>query len=178
MFLLSDGLSDSIEKDKTARKRRSIIFAQLIDQYQEDLIGSVRELLKIRSIQGKPQPGAPFGTGPTEALDAALKIADRLGFSTVNMEGFIGYAEYGEGNEYVAILGHLDVVPEGNGWTYPPYGGEIHDEKLFGRGAIDDKGPTMAALYALKAIKESGLPLKRKIRVIFGLNEETENLIK
>ena len=70
-------------------------------------------------------------------------------------------------------LGHLDVVPEGNGWTYPPYGGEIHSGKLYGRGTTDDKGPTIGALYALKAIKDLNLPLKKRVRIIFGLNEET-----
>jgi succinyl-diaminopimelate desuccinylase len=85
----------------------------------------------------------------------------------------VGYAEYGQGDEMIAVLGHLDVVPEGDGWSYPPYGAEIHNGKIYGRGATDDKGPTIGALYALKAIKDLNIPLKRRVRIIFGLNEET-----
>ena len=84
----------------------------------------------------------------------------------------MGWIEYGEGEEMVAVLGHLDVVPLGQGWTYPPLGGEIHDGVLYGRGVADDKGPTIGAFYALKAIRELGLPLERRIRVIFGTDEE------
>lgn len=82
----------------------------------------------------------------------------------------VGYAEYGTGEELIAVLGHLDVVPEGDGWTYPPYGGEIHDGKIYGRGTIDNKGPVIGALYALKVIKDLAIPLKRRVRIIFGLN--------
>ena len=73
----------------------------------------------------------------------------------------------------VAVLGHLDVVPEGDGWSFDPFGGEIRDGKVFGRGAMDDKGPTIAALYALAALRDSGLPIRRRIRLLFGTNEET-----
>src|SRR3712207_3627380 len=86
----------------------------------------------------------------------------------------IGYAEFGQGDEMIAVLGHLDVVPEGDGWTYPPYAAEIHDGKMYGRGTTDDKGPTIASLYSLKAIKDLNLPITKRVRIIFGLNEETE----
>ncbi len=96
-----------------------------------------------------------------------------MGFKTKNLDGYAGHAELGEGDETVGILVHLDVVPEGDGWTYPPYGGEIHDDKIYGRGTIDDKGPAIACIYAMKALKESDVKLNRKIRIIFGTNEET-----
>ena len=124
-------------------------------------------------MEAPPLEGRPYGAEVAEALKHALETAQKLGFKTVNLDGYIGYAEYGEGEEYVAVLGHLDVVPEGNGWSYPPFGGEIHDGKIFGRGTTDDKGPIFAALFGLKATKELNLPLSKRVRIIFGLNEET-----
>lgn len=144
-----------------------------IDQLKEDLVKSTQEIVKIRSVEGKSKDGMPFGEDVDKALKCALGISEKLGFKAVNMNGYIGYAEYGEGDDYVAILGHLDVVPEGNGWIYPAYGAEIHDGKIYGRGTMDDKGPIMTALYGLKAIKDCNLPLSKKVRVIFGTNEET-----
>ncbi|HBM75619.1 MAG TPA: dipeptidase PepV [Clostridiaceae bacterium] len=144
-----------------------------VDELKDDLIESVKRVVKIKSVQGESKAGMPFGEGPRRVLDCALDISKKLGFKTVNMDGYIGYAEYGQGDDYVAILGHLDVVPEGDGWKYPPFAAEIHDGKMYGRGTMDDKGPTMAALYGLKAIKDLNLPLSKRVRVIFGTNEET-----
>ena len=148
-------------------------FLNLIDNYKEDIIKSTQESVKIKSVEEKPLPGMPFGEGPFKALEYVLNLSKEMGFQTKNLDGYAGYAEFGEGEETVGILSHLDVVPEGDGWTYPPYGAEIHDEKIFGRGTIDDKGPTIATLYAMKALKEAGVLLNRKIRIIFGTNEET-----
>jgi succinyl-diaminopimelate desuccinylase len=144
-----------------------------IDMMRDDLIKSTQEILKIKSVQDEAKTGMPFGEGVGKSLECALKISEELGFKTVNMDGYIGYAEYGEGEDYIGVLGHLDVVPEGDGWTYPPYGAEIHDGKLYARGAADDKGPIIAALYGLKAVKDEGLPLTKRVRIIFGTNEET-----
>lgn len=144
-----------------------------IDNMREDIIKTTQEIVKIRSLEGEPKPGMPFGEEVAKALQCALDSATSLGLKTVNVDGYVGYAEIGEGEEYVAALGHLDIVPEGDGWTYPPYAAEIHDGKIFGRGTIDNKGPIIACLYGLKAIKDANLPLTRKIRVLFGTNEET-----
>jgi len=144
-----------------------------IDSLSRDIIESTQKLLKIKSVEDKPLPGMSFGEGVNNALKAALEISKELGFNTVNIDGYIGYAEVGEGEDYVGILGHLDVVPEGNGWRYPPYAAEIHDGKIYARGAIDDKGPIVAALYGLKAIRESNLTLSKRVRIIFGTNEES-----
>jgi succinyl-diaminopimelate desuccinylase len=146
---------------------------QRIEELREELISSTQEILRIKSVEGEAKIGMPFGEGVAKALECALSISEKLGFKAVNLDGYVGYAEYGEGEEYIGVLGHLDVVPEGDGWNYPPYGAEIHDGKLYARGAIDDKGPIMAALYGLKAIKDAGLPLSKKVRIIFGTNEET-----
>lgn len=146
---------------------------QKVDEYQEELIKSVQELVRIRSLQEEAEEGRPFGPEVAKALDKALVISQALGFKTVNMDGYIGYAEYGEGEDYVAVLGHLDIVPEGDGWLYPPYGAEIHDGKIYGRGTMDDKAPLVAALYGLKALKDLMLPLGKRVRIIFGTNEES-----
>lgn len=144
-----------------------------IDELKDELIASTQKVVRKKSVQGDPKPGAPFGEDVRKCLDESLSIAKDLGFKTVNMDGYIGYAEYGEGEDYVAVLGHMDVVPEGEGWRYPPYAAEIHDDKIYGRGTLDDKGATIASLFGLKAIKDLNLPLSKKVRVIFGTNEET-----
>lgn len=144
-----------------------------VESSKDDLIKSVQRMVRIKSVLGDPKPNMPFGEGIAKALDEALKISSELGFKTKNVDGYVGYAEYGEGEELVGVLGHLDVVPEGSGWMYPPYGGEIHDGKIYGRGTTDDKGPIIAALYGLKAIKDANLKLSKRVRILFGTNEET-----
>lgn len=144
-----------------------------IFELKDEIIKSVQGVIRIKSVEEDDQSGFPFGLGVHNSLLYCLKLSEELGFKTKNVDNMVGYAEYGEGDELIAVLGHLDVVPEGNGWAYPPYGGEIHDDKIYGRGTIDDKGPIIGALYALKAIKDLGISLKRRVRIIFGLNEET-----
>lgn len=144
-----------------------------IEQDAVFLIKSVQELVRIRSVANTPENGFPYGRGPVAALERTLAIAQELGFTTVNLDNRIGYAEYGSGDEYIAVLGHLDTVPEGEDWTHPPLGGEIEEGKIFGRGALDDKGPVLAALFGLYALKKSDIFLNRKVRIIFGTDEET-----
>ena len=129
-----------------------------------ELIPALQKLISIDS-SGKQ--------GAVEALHWALALADSMGLRTGNMDDMVGWAEYGEGEEMIAVLGHLDVVPVGDGWTKPPFGGVIEDGRLYGRGAIDDKGPILAALFALNEIRRSGTPLRRRVRVLFGTEEET-----
>jgi len=148
-------------------------FLKLIDSYKEDIIKSTQDIVKIKSVEGEKKDNMPFGEGPYEALKYALDLAENMGFKIKNLDNYAGHAEYGEGGEIVGVLVHLDVVPEGDGWTYPPYSGEIHDGKIYGRGTIDDKGPAIACLYALKALKDSNVKLNKKIRIIFGTNEES-----
>lgn len=145
----------------------------LVDKYSQDIIKSTQEVISIKSVEEEAKGDMPFGEGPFRALEYVLNLADKMGFETKNLDNYVGYAEFGKGDETVGILAHLDVVPEGDGWLYPPYKGEIHDGKLYGRGAVDDKGPAMAALWAMKIIKDLELPLNKKVRIIFGTNEET-----
>ena len=148
-------------------------FSELLEKSMPDLIRDLQGCIRIPSIYRADDSGYPYGKSVQECLEYTLKLAESLGFTVHNMDNQLGWAEYGEGEEMVAVLGHLDVVPEGDGWTTDPYGGEVRDGRIYGRGTMDDKGPTVTALYALKAIKDSGVKLNRRIRVIFGLNEET-----
>ncbi|BES64184.1 dipeptidase PepV [Gottschalkiaceae bacterium SANA] len=137
------------------------------------MVKDLQALIQIKSVEGKAEAGMPFGPGPKAALDAALALCDRLGFRTKDLDGYAGFAEFGQGEEVVGILAHLDVVPEGDSWDFPPYEAHIADGKIFGRGTIDDKGPAVAALYGMKRVMDSGVALKRRVRMIFGTNEET-----
>lgn len=144
-----------------------------VDKEKENMLKSLSEILKIDSVRGDKKVDAPFGEGPKQCLNFILNIALEMGFKTKNVDNYMGWAEYGDGNEMVAVLGHLDVVPAGNGWSKNPFSGDIENGNIHGRGAVDDKGPIIACLYALNAIKNSKLPLKRRIRILFGTNEET-----
>lgn len=142
-------------------------------EMKEDIVKSVQQCVKIKSVENLNEGGTPFGTGVQEALEFCLELSEDFGFDVKNLDNKIGYAQYGNGEEMIAILGHLDVVPEGDGWTYNPYDAQVHNGKIYGRGTTDDKGPTVGAIYALKAIKDLNIPLKKRVRIIFGLNEET-----
>lgn len=148
-------------------------YLDLIESYRDDIVKSTQEIVRIKSVQGEAKSDMPFGEGPYRALKFAMSLAEEMGFKTKNLDNYAGHAEFGEGDETVGILVHLDVVPEGNGWTYPPYGGEIHEGKIYGRGTFDDKGPAIACMYAMKALKNSKVKLNKRIRIIFGTNEET-----
>lgn len=115
----------------------------------------------------------PYGRHVFEALKYMLDLCESLGFRTKNCENRIGWAEIGEGEELIGILAHLDVVPAGNDWDYPPYDLTIANGQMYGRGVVDDKGPAFCAVMAMKELLDSGLPLKKRVRIIFGCQEET-----
>ncbi|MGE4352897.1 MAG: dipeptidase PepV [Oscillospiraceae bacterium] len=137
------------------------------------MVESLRGLVKIRSVQGMAMPGCPFGEEIQKSLDYCLRLGKSMGLRTGSMDNHVGWCEYGDGEELICALTHLDIVPEGEGWAYPPFGGVIADGRIYGRGTLDNKGPAIAAIYALKALAQSGIPLRRRVRVMFGLNEET-----
>ncbi|MCF2667198.1 dipeptidase PepV [Faecalicatena contorta] len=141
-------------------------------EMKDEMLDSIRESVAVCSVKGEPEPDAPYGKEVKQALDHALALGEKMGFRTGNIDNRVGYIEYGEGEEMVGVLGHLDVVPLGEGWVHDPLGCEVQDGKMYGRGVQDDKGPTIGAFYALKAIKDLGLPLDRRIRVLFGCDEE------
>ena len=146
-----------------------------IAQNKEQLLKDIAALVAVNSVEGTPEEGAPFGTGPRAALDKTLELAAGMGFATRNCENYIGYAELAgaDPEKYLATICHVDVVPIGNGWTADPFKMRIQDGWLLGRGVADDKGPMVATLYALKFLKEQGYQLRYPIRAIVGDNEET-----
>lgn len=147
---------------------------KLIEDYKDEIIKSTQEIVRIKSVEeDSKSEDEPFGKGPREALNYVIDLSEKLGFEVTDFDGYAAHADLGEGEETVGILSHVDVVPEGDGWDYPPYAAEIHDDKIYGRGTMDDKGPTIAAMYAMKILKDLDLDLSRKIRIIFGANEET-----
>jgi len=147
---------------------------ELVDQYFEKTLESLEKIIKIRSVMDKPKKNMPFGEGPKKALIETLNIAKSLGFKVANIDNYAGHVEYGNTGKLYAILGHLDVVPEGDieKWDTNPYELTIKEGKMFGRGVSDDKGPSIGALYALKIASELVDNPKNTIRVIFGTNEE------
>ncbi len=142
-------------------------------KYKEEAIASLRESIKIKSVEEKPLEGMPFGEGPAKALQHILEIGTSLGFETKNYDNYVGEIILGEGDETLGILGHIDVVPEGDGWDFPPYSGEISDNILYGRGTLDNKGPLFICLYAMKCLKDLNIPLSKQVKMIVGANEET-----
>jgi succinyl-diaminopimelate desuccinylase len=141
--------------------------------HEQDLLDDTIRMLKIPSIQGPPEPNAPYGQENRKALDLALSISSGFGMATTDLEGHIGYAEFGHGDRLVVSLGHLDVVSVGPGWKHEPFGAEIDAGYIYGRGTTDDKGPTMASLYAMRAIQECCPDIPARMRQVFGCNEES-----
>lgn len=144
-----------------------------IAELQDTMIEDILSVVRIDSVQAEPEEGMPFGKGVATALEEALAIANRMGFTTKNLDGYMGWAQYGEGDDYVGVIGHLDVVPVGEGWKQPPFSGYTENGRIFSRGILDNKGPIMTCLYGLYAIKELGLQLQKPVRILFGTNEET-----
>ena len=140
----------------------------------EDAIKSLQDLIKINSVQAPATPNAPFGEGNVKALEYSLKLLEEFGFKTKNGNNYYGYGDIGnEGSPLFGILAHLDVVPISPTWQHDPFGGEIEDGYLYGRGTLDDKGPFIASLYACAQLLNEGLIPKKRIRFILGCNEES-----
>lgn len=142
---------------------------------EKDYLNDLVALMKIPSVRDDEAATDeyPLGPRPAQALKAFLEMADQDGFKTKNIDNLVGYAECGEGDETLAILAHLDVMPAGKGWDTDPFDPVIKDGNLYGRGASDDKGPGMAAYYALKYLKDQGVKFNKRVRFIVGTDEES-----
>ena len=129
---------------------------------QEAYLNDLNTLVSIESTRdlSTATKNAPFGQNCRKVLDAMLDMAKKDGFVTKDIDGYAGVIEYGEGEDTLGILGHLDIVPLGEDWTKDPLKVTVNDGYVFGRGVMDDKGPTLAAYYALKLVKELNIPLK------------------
>jgi succinyl-diaminopimelate desuccinylase len=150
------------------------MFEKYIDEAKDKIVCQTSRLIQIPSVYKESQDSSmPFGKEVNNALLYMLDLGEKLGFRTKNIDGYCGYIEFGEGDELVGIIGHLDVVPQGEGWTYEPFSGIVHEGKIYGRGAIDDKGPVVSALYAMKAVMDNS-KVNKRVRLILGLNEESD----
>lgn len=143
---------------------------------KQGFLNDLSTLISINSINsncGEISEAAPLGKGINDAIEAFLAIGKRFGFRTKNLDGYCGYIDMGEGEEMLGIIAHTDTVATGDGWTYPALGCSVTDDGVYGRGVIDDKGPALLALYAMKAIADSKVPLRKRVRLIIGGDEES-----
>lgn len=145
---------------------------EYLESHKEEMISFLAELVAVRSVQNEPNGKYPFGKKPAKALEKMLNKCSEYGFITENIDWYAGSADFNNTEPSLAILTHLDVVPEGSGWSSAPYVLKRSEGRLIGRGTCDDKGPAVAALFALKAVRELNIPLKKGVRLIFGTNEE------
>lgn len=146
---------------------------EIVRSYLPKLVQSVCESIRIPSICTEDMSGFPYGLDIARAADHAMSCAKQLGFKTVDLDGKVCWAEYGDGDEVVAVMGHLDIVPPGGGWDFDPFSGTVKNGAVLGRGAQDDKGPLFSSLYALRAVADLGAPISKKVRIIFGMDEES-----
>lgn len=149
---------------------------EIAKNYREEFVTRIKELLQIPTVLEKFDPDnleEPFGKDIRRALDYMLNVAEADGFTVKNVDNYAGHIEAGSGEEVLGILGHLDVVPTGGSWTNPPFSAFEKDGKIYARGAMDDKGPTIAAYLALKMVVAQGIKLNKRVRIILGCDEET-----
>ncbi len=144
-----------------------------IDANYDVMIDDLKGLIAIPSVKEEAEENMPFGKPCADALKYTLDLCENFGFETKNLDNYCGWAQIGEGEKLIAILCHLDVVPAGDGWDTPPFEAIIKDDELFGRGAIDDKGPAISAIYAVNAVKNDLGDIPCRIRLIFGCDEES-----
>ena len=147
--------------------------SRLIDSYRDEFVSTLQAWIRVPSIKGEAAPGAPFGPEVRRMLDQAMETGRKLGFVPRDVDGYACDLVLEGGPEEIGVLGHLDVVPVGDGWTRPPFEGVVEDGKIYGRGTNDDKGPALASLFAMRAIREAGIPLRKSIRLILGCDEES-----
>ncbi|HGR4552540.1 TPA: dipeptidase [Streptococcus pneumoniae] len=146
-----------------------------VKQVKDEFLISLKTLISYPSVLNEGENGTPFGQAIQDVLEKTLEICRDIGFTTyLDPKGYYGYAEIGQGAELLAILCHLDVVPSGDeaDWQTPPFEATIKDGWVFGRGVQDDKGPSLAALYAVKSLLDQGIQFKKRVRFIFGTDEE------
>ncbi|MDD4681153.1 MAG: Sapep family Mn(2+)-dependent dipeptidase [Clostridia bacterium] len=142
-------------------------------EHLPQMLDDIKKLVAVRSIKGEAKPGMPFGKGPAEALYCMEDIAKSHGFSTKKFDGYMMTVNLNDYQDELGILCHLDIVHEGSGWSSPPFEMTIREGKIYGRGVADNKGPAIAALYALKCVRDLGVPLRKNVRLMLGTDEES-----
>ncbi|MDF2699718.1 MAG: putative dipeptidase [Haloplasmataceae bacterium] len=150
-------------------------FNELFKKYHQAFLKDITGLLQIPSVltEFDASKEHPFGDDIHKAFEYMLNLGKKDGFTVKNVDNYAGHLEIGEGDEILGILCHLDVVPVGDGWKFPPFSATVEDGKIIARGALDDKGPTMAAYYAVKMLKDLNVKFNKKVRIILGLDEES-----
>lgn len=152
------------------------MWREKVAQYEDKIIEDLTGLLNIRSVRDDSLADSehPVGPGPREALDYMYTLAQRDGFNTHDVDHIAGRIEAGKGDEIFGILGHVDVVPEGSGWDTEPFNATVTEDRIIARGTLDDKGPTIAAYYAVKILEDMQVDWKKRIHIIIGTDEESE----
>lgn len=144
-----------------------------IESHKQEMLEDICTLCRINSEKMPYKEGMPFGQGAYEALTEAITMAESYGFSVTNYDNYVATADMNDKEAQLDILAHLDVVPAGEGWKETqPFEPVVKGDKIFGRGTSDDKGPAVAALYAMRAVKELNIPLQKNVRLILGTDEE------
>lgn len=160
-------------------------YLERLDSYKEEMLTALSELVSKPSVNAAPARTGegellPFGKGVYDALTEALAKGEELGFDSLNVDNYAGHIEWkapdSPASEYFGIVGHIDVVPEGNGWDSDPFGMKRDGDYVYGRGVLDDKGPVVACLYAMKALKEEGFEPNMNVRLVLGCDEETGDI--
>ncbi|EOT43736.1 Sapep family Mn(2+)-dependent dipeptidase [Enterococcus dispar] len=146
---------------------------KLIEENWPDLLKVLQQVMQVPSVKGKPELNAPYGIEPRRVVDLVLDLGKSYGFKTGIVNNAVGYVQWGEDEDYIGVLGHLDVVPAGNGWDFPPFDLSEKDGRFYGRGILDNKGPIMSCFYALKLLKDAGFKPQKTIRIMFGTDEES-----
>lgn len=141
--------------------------------HRRELLDAVSRLVAVKSVKGEAQEGAPYGPGPRAALDEAIRLCGDLGFEATDYDHVVGLVDLNDKETQLHILGHLDVVGEGSGWETDPYAVTEKDGVIYGRGVSDDKGPVVCALFAMKAVRDLGIPLSKNVKLIMGTDEES-----
>lgn len=156
-------------------ERVNLDFASLSHQYYKKALDELKELVKIPSVLDEYNPNSvePFGHQNKLALDYTLNLGKKLGFDIINDNNYAGMISFGKGDQSLGVLAHLDVVPAVGNWTYGPFNPVEADGKLYGRGTLDDKCGVIAALFAMKLLKDNGFKPKKKIELICGCDEES-----
>lgn len=147
----------------------------ILNKHFDKMVKTLQQTVKFNTEKGAPQPNAPFGANVKACLDYVLNTARSFGLETYDCDGYAGHADFkGSGDKVLGILGHLDVVPaKADEWRFPPYSAHIADGKMYGRGTMDDKGPMIACLFAVKALADAGFKPSKTVRLIFGCDEES-----
>lgn len=151
---------------------------EYFEVHKQEMLDDIMAVIRIPSVNGPEKPGMPFGEENAKVLAFAASLAKELGLKAEVLENKVAVIDLNEQSAELDILAHLDVVPAGDGWTVTePFVPVIRDGRLYGRGSSDDKGPAIAALYAMKAVKDLGITLTKNARLILGADEETASCI-